>query len=367
MNTANACAVVLWIGVMLYSVLGGADFGAGFWDLTAGGTERGRRPRALIDRAISPVWEANHVWLVFVLVTLWTAFPPAFAADLSTLFIPLTLAALGIVMRGSSFAFRKVSVRLGVQRAWGAVFALSSVLTPFFLGAALGGIASGRVPPGNEAGDIVTSWANPTSAMIGALAVAACAYLASVYLIADARRLGDPELEGYFERRALGSGIVAGALAIGGIFVLRSDASYIYGRLVHEALPLVVLSGVFGVAVLVLIFIHRHPFEGRLGTLGIRLLAAGAVAAVIWAWGVAQWPYLLPTTLTVSQGAGDSATLSWVLGVFGIALVTVIPSLAFLFVLDHRSRLEEEGEGTLGAERFGGGMEGPTTGGSGYG
>jgi cytochrome d ubiquinol oxidase subunit II len=368
MSLADGCAVILWVGVMLYALLGGADFGAGFWDLTAGGTERGRRPRALIDHAISPVWEANHVWLVFVLVTLWTAFPAAFAADLSTLFIPFTLAALGIVLRGASFAFRKVSARLGVERMWGAVFAVSSVLTPFFLGAALGGIASGRVPPGNEAGDIVTSWANPTSAMIGALAVASCAYLASVYLIADARRVGDADLERYFERRALGAGVVTGALAIGGIFVLRSDASYVYGRLVHEALPLVVLSGVFGVAVLALLFVRRHPFEGRLGTFGIRLLAAGAVAAVIWAWGVAQWPYLLPTTLTVSAGAGDDATLKWVLGVFGIALVTVIPSIGLLFYLDNRSRLEEDATGVLGSEPWSGGrLEGPTTGDSGHG
>jgi cytochrome d ubiquinol oxidase subunit II len=191
---AEACAVILWTAVMLYALLAGADFGAGFWDLVAGGDARGARPRAVIDRAVGPVWEANHVWLIFVLVVLWTAFPPAYSAILSTLFVPLTLAALGIVLRGSSFAFRKMSTRLGVRRAYGAIFALSAVLTPFFLGAALGGIASGRVPPGNAAGDIWTSWANPSGAIVGALAVAGCAYLAAIYLTADARRLGDASL-----------------------------------------------------------------------------------------------------------------------------------------------------------------------------
>jgi cytochrome bd ubiquinol oxidase subunit II len=332
---AEACLAILWVGAMLYALLAGADFGAGFWDLSAGGAERGGRPRALIDRAVGPVWEANHVWLIFVLVVLWTAFPPAYAAILSTLFIPLTLAALGIVLRGSGFAFRKMSTRLGVRRVYGAIFALSAVLTPFFLGAALGGIASGRVPPGNAAGDIWTSWANPSGAMVGALAVALGAYLAAIYLIADARRFGDTGLERYFRLRGIAAGLAAGALALGGIFVLRDDSPYVYGRLVDEALPLVLISAACGLAALALLAAARPR--------GTRLLGAGAVAAVIWAWGVAMWPYLLPETLTVDQAAGDSTTLTWVVVVFGIAVVLVIPSLALLLWLDQRSRLEEEG------------------------
>jgi cytochrome d ubiquinol oxidase subunit II len=332
---AEACAAILWAGAMLYALLGGADFGAGFWDLVAGGTERGARPRAVIDRAVGPVWEANHVWLIFVLVVLWTAFPPAYSAILSTLFIPLTLAALGIVLRGSSFAFRKMSTRLGLRRAFGAIFAVSAVLTPFFLGAALGGVASGRVPPGNAAGDIWTSWANPSGAIVGALAVAVCAYLAAIYLTADARRLGDAGLERHFRVRGVGAGVVAGGLALGGVFVLRDDSPYVYDRLVHEALPLVLVSAALGLAALVVLAAGRPR--------GTRLLGAGAVATVIWAWGVAQWPYLLPETLTVDQAAGDSTTLTWVVVVFGIAVVLVLPSLAFLYWLDQRSRLEEEG------------------------
>src|SRR5256885_17226266 len=139
-------AVVLFTGVVAYAVFGGADFGAGFWDLTAGGAEGGRRPRHLVDESLAPVWEANHVWLIFVLVMLWTAFPPAFAAIMTTLYVPLGLAALGIVLRGAGFAFRKVSVRTSEQRVTGATFALSSVLTPFFFGAVAVGISSRRVP-----------------------------------------------------------------------------------------------------------------------------------------------------------------------------------------------------------------------------
>lgn len=334
MSAADGCLVVLGVGVLLYALLGGADFGAGFWDLTAGGAERGARPRALIDRSIGPVWEANHVWLIFCVVVLWTAFPPAFSAIFSTLAIPLGLAVLGIVLRGAGFAYRKVSTRLGVRRVYGATFALASVLTPFFFGAALGGIASGRVPPGNAAGDVWTSWFNPSGIAVGALAVAVCAYLASIYLIVDARRAGDADLERHFTRRAFGAGIGAGILAAVGLVVLRSDSEYVYDRLVGEALPLVIVSAVCGIAVLVLLGLGR--------TRGTRVLGGATVAAVIGAWGVAQWPYMLPETLTVDAAAGDSSTLGWVLIVFVVAIVLVIPSIFLLFVLDQRSRLEEE-------------------------
>ncbi len=194
MTALQATAIVLWLGLTAYAVFGGADFGAGFWDLAAGGTERGLRPRALIADAIGPVWEANHTWLIFDLVILWTAFPAAFAAIMSTLFVPLSLAALGIVLRGAAFAFRPVATGLTGRRLAGAVFAISSVVTPFFLGAAGGAIASGRVPVGNAAGDPWTSWLTPTSFLVGVLAVATCAYLAAVFLVADARRQSGTEL-----------------------------------------------------------------------------------------------------------------------------------------------------------------------------
>src|SRR3954453_741806 len=239
---STAAAVVLFIGILAYALFGGADFGAGFWDLVAGGPERGARPRSLVQHSIGPVWEADHVWLIFTLVVLWTAFSEAFASITLTLFVPLTLAALGIVLRGSSFAFRKAVFRTRDQRNFGAAFASSSVLVPYCMGAVAGAIASGRVPAGGRAGDPWSSWVNPTSIVGGVLAVSVGAYLASVYLIWDARRLADYAVVEYFRRRAMGAAVVAGLTAFVGIFVLRADARYVFDGLASRALPLVVLS-----------------------------------------------------------------------------------------------------------------------------
>src|SRR5688500_4316109 len=167
----EAVAVVLFLAVTAYAVFGGADFGAGFWDLTAGGASRGAPARRLIDHAVGPVWEANHVWLIFTLVVLWTGFPEAFGSITLTLIVPLTLVARGIVLRGASFAFRKSLLRTSQRRAFGALFASSSVLVPYCMGAIAGAIASGRVPAGGEAGDPWSSWINPTSIVGGTLAV----------------------------------------------------------------------------------------------------------------------------------------------------------------------------------------------------
>jgi cytochrome d ubiquinol oxidase subunit II len=335
MSTADAVAGVLWVGVTLYAVFGGADFGAGFWSLFAGSGERGTRARALIDWAIGPVWESNHVWLIFVLVVLWTAFSAAFAALFSTLFIALSLAAFGIVLRGAGFAFHRLAPGARERRVSQALFGLSSLLTPFFMGTVVGAVASGRVPLGNAEGDPVTSWLNTVSLLTGALFVATSAYLAAVFLVSDSRRAGDAELERYFTARALGAAVMAGALAVAGIFVFRADARYIYDGLVGEALPLVIVSAVCGLGVLTLL--------RRGADRGARVLGVGAVAAVIWAWGVAQYPYLLPETLTISAGAADHDTLIEVLIVFGVAVVLVLPALGLLYVLSQRSMLEEEG------------------------
>src|SRR3954451_22568422 len=238
-------AVVLFVGVVAYAVLGGADYGAGFWDLTAGGAQRGRRPRHLVDEALAPVWEANHVWLIFCLVMAWTGFPQAFAAIMTTLYIPLGLAALGVVVRGSGFAFRSVMVRTDQQRVAGAAFAVSSVMVPFFLGTVAGGIASGRVPAAGN-GDAVRSWLNPTSLLGGALAVTVCAYLAAAFLTQDARVRGEEDLVDWARRRAVAAALVSGALSLAGLFVLHSDAHRLWTHLLHAALPLVIVSAATG-------------------------------------------------------------------------------------------------------------------------
>ncbi len=332
MSRADVAAAILWTGATLYAVFGGADFGGGLWDLIAGDAEKGERPRALIQRSLTPVWEANHVWLIFILVVLWTAFPDAFGALMSTLYVPLTLAAVGIVLRGAGFAFRKSIRSLEARRAMGAAFALSSVLTPFFMGTVVGAVAAGNVPAEGN-GDAFSSWLEPLPLLTGALFVATGAYLAAVFLVSDARRSRDVEMEGYFARRALLAGFAAGALAVAGILVLHDEARYAYDRLVAEGLPLVVVSVLCGLGVLALLLGGARR--------GLRPLATGAVVAVIWGWGVAQFPYLLPTSLTIGESAAPDPTLDSVLIVFGAAAIVVLPALGLLYWLTQRELLDE--------------------------
>lgn len=332
---SSVVAVVLFVGVTAYAVLGGADFGAGFWDLVAGGADRGHRPRRVIDRSIGPVWEANHVWLIFCFVVLWTGFSEAYGSIMLTLFVPLMLAALGIVLRGSGFAFRKAVLRTRDQRRFGAAFAASSVLVPYCMGAVAGGIASGRVPAGSESGDVWTSWINPTSILGGVLAVVVCAFLAATYLVWDAARADDEELVEYFRRRAVGAAIVAGVVAFAGLFVLHADARYLFDGLTSRALPVVAVSAACGVASLVLLLRGRAREA--------RVLAIGAVASIVVSWGVAQWDYVLPESLTVEAAAAPDGTL-WALAVATVLAVLVIfPALGWLFVLHQRGLLPEEG------------------------
>ena len=255
---------------------------------------------------------------------------------MSTLFIPLCLAALGIVLRGAGFAFHESADRLGARRFSEHLFAASSVITPFFMGTVVGAIASGEIPVGNAAGDPVSSWLNPVSVMVGVLFVATGAYLAAVFLVSDARRYDDADLESYFRVRAIGAAVATGVIALVGIFVLKADAPYDYEGLTHEGVPLVILSAVCGVGALVLL--RRRARRGS------RESAVGAVVAIIWGWGIAQYPNLLPTDLTISAGAGTDATMTMVLIVFVAAVILVIPSIALLYTLTQRNVLESDAE-----------------------
>jgi cytochrome d ubiquinol oxidase subunit II len=328
---SDLVAMILMVGITAYALFAGADFGAGFWDLTAGGAARGAEPRGVISHSIGPVWEANHVWLIFCLVVLWTGFSEAFASITLTLFVPLSIAALGIVFRGSAFAFRKEVTRTSSQRNFGAAFASSSVLVPYCMGAVAGAIASGRVPAGGKAGDPWSSWVNPTSVLGGVLAVTVCAYLAATYMVWDARRLGSPQMVEYFRRRALGAAIVAGVVALAGIFVLDRDATYVFHGLTSRALPLVILSALCGIGSIVLLLRANHSLA--------RLLAMGAVATVVIGWGVAQYPYLLPTSMKLSTAAAPDPTLWSIVIVFVVAALVILPSLGFLYYLDQRDLL----------------------------
>jgi cytochrome bd ubiquinol oxidase subunit II len=333
---ADAVLAVLWVGLTTYAVFGGADFGAGVWDLLAGRMSKGMAERDFIEHSIAPVWEANHVWLIFVLVVLWTGFPPAFAAVASTLYIPLTLAALGMIARGSAFAFRKSIEPVAARRLFGATFALSSLLTPFFLGCVAGGVASGRVPPGIARGNVLTSWLNPTSVLGGALAVGTCAYLAAVFLSGDASREGLPAMADHFRTRALQTAVVDGAMAAVGVFVLRADAPRLFDGLLGRGIPAMLVSGAAGLASILLLVRRRHVLA--------RVTAVLAVAGVVWGWALAQYPYLLLPDLTIPQAAASPATLRALTYVLVSGAVLLVPALVFLYALFQRS--EPDGETT---------------------
>ncbi len=331
----EVCAALILLGLVAYAVLASADFGAGLWDLTAGGAQRGARVRGMIKRSMGPVWEANHVWMIFVLVIFWTAFPVAFGSVMSTLTIPFFLAAIGIIFRGAAFAVRGEAATIAEARTLGATFALSSVLIPFFLGAALGGIASGRVPIGNASGDLVDSWLNPTSVLTGTLAVVTGAHLAAVYLAGDARRAGLPDLVAAFRMRALASGALAGVLAIGGLLVVRDDARELYDGLTSGGgLAMVGVSALAGTLTLALVWRERYG-AARLG-------AAAAVAAIVVGWALAQDPYLLPGQVTVDAAAAGHSTLVALVASIGVGALALVPALWLLYASVLRGRLDAE-------------------------
>jgi cytochrome d ubiquinol oxidase subunit II len=331
-------AGLILAGMAVYTVLAGADFGAGLWTLLA---KPGRAPAAstrdFARHSMGPVWEANHVWLIFVLVVCWTAYPVAFGSITSTLAAPLLIAAIGIIFRGATYALRGLggsAAPTNRPRPTSQVellFALASILTPFALGTVIGAIALGHVPVGNAAGDPVGSWLSAGPVLIGVLAVAFSGYLAAVYLAADSVKLHEPTLAADFRDRALVSGVVAGALALGGLFALRSALPLTHGL----ALVMVIASGCGGLATVVLCWFRRFEWA--------RVTAAAAVAAVVIGWAAAQSPRFLPG-MTVTQAAAGRSTLIALLIAVAVGGVVLIPSLILLFTLFLRGRLTEPAE-----------------------
>jgi cytochrome d ubiquinol oxidase subunit II len=323
--------VFVLAGVVLYTVLAGADFGAGIWYLVAGRSERAEEIREHAHHSMGPVWEANHVWLIFVLTVSWTAYPTFLGSVASTLAVALFIAGLGIILRGASYALRSgARDRRELTRIDGA-FAVASVITPFALGAAAGAIAAERVPVGNAAGDLFSSWLNPVSILVGVLAVVFSAYLAAVYLAADAVRADEPALAEAFRARALGAGAVAGALALAGLVVVHADAHSLYTGLVHGAgLAALLGSVVVGAGTMGLVW-RRHFEAARYG-------AAVAVAAVIAGWAFARYPTLLPG-LSVHRAAAPHDTLVTLVVAVLAGGVLLFPSLALLFSLTLRGQL----------------------------
>jgi cytochrome bd ubiquinol oxidase subunit II len=334
---AEGPLVLMLVGLIAYAVLGGADFGAAFWQLGGRGAAQSHARREHAYGAMGPVWEANHVWLVFVLAICWTAYPEVFASIFSTLAVPLFIAAVGIILRGTAYAVHAGTAREIERQAVDVVFSVSSILTPFALGTAIGGIASGRVPVGNAEGDLVTSWVNPTSFVIGLIAVATGAYLAAVYLAGDAARAGRDALTAAFRTRALAAGAVTGAVALAGLVVVSLDAERLRSDLFGwPAILAVVGSGAAGLATLELV--RRARFEAA------RYLASAAVAAIVVGWALAQRPELLPG-LTVDEAAAERPTLIATIVGVAVGAVIVVPSLALLFGLVLRGRFDREATG----------------------
>jgi cytochrome d ubiquinol oxidase subunit II len=330
-SLADAILAVMWAALSAYAVLGGADFGGGILDLLARG-ERGARQREAISKAMAPVWEANHVWLIFFLTGLFTAFPRAFAALGMALYVPITLALAGIVLRGAAFAFR--SHVEGADRArstLGAVFGGASAITPALFGAAAGALATGQIA--YRDGDVRTQgaldwWLAPLPLASGALALAVCAYLAAAFLCAETARAHQERLTEDFRARALVAAMVAGALSLFALPIAAAEAPRLEDRLLGPALPLVVGGVGAGAGSLAALWRRRYRLA--------RGAATAAVAAVIWGWGIAQYPQLAGPDVTVSSAAAPEATLRALAIGGGLGAVLLAPALWALYVAYRR-------------------------------
>jgi cytochrome bd ubiquinol oxidase subunit II len=324
MILATAVAVAMFAGVIAYTLFAGADFGSGYYVLTAGGGVRGIEIRTLVDRSIAPVWAAHNVWLICVLLTWWTAFPTAFAAAMTTLFIPLILALAGIALRGANFAFRKYTATFEQARFFNAIFAASSVITPFFLGTVAGAIASGRVPAGGY-GDPIGSWINPTSLVGGCIAVIICIFLAGVFLTADAARTGHPELVERLRKRTPVIAVAAGVIVFAGLHPILRDAPTLGRGLLGPGLPVPVLAAAAGITALALLYRRMYSFA--------RAFAVAAVGAVVAGWGVGQYPWILVDQLTITRAATADTTLGTLGVVEAINVVSALPVFGYLLRL----------------------------------
>jgi cytochrome d ubiquinol oxidase subunit II len=328
MSLALIALCVLWLALIAYAALGGADFGAGIWDLYAVGRQR-QRQRWLINQALGPVWEANHVWLIFLIVGLFTVFPSAFATLCSALFVPLTIVLLGIVLRGAAFIFRTHELDTTSRSAdlWSRVFSLSSLLTPFFLGASAAAVASGQlvVSHNEHHSDPVPAWCSPFAVTIGLLAIALCASLAAVYLTLEASQAGAADLAERYRLRALAAGALTALLGALGLLLSPRAAPRLWEGLLVRALPVVVASMLAGLATAGLLY--RRKYHQARATV---ILAAALLLA---AWGLSQYPYLIPPSVTVGGAANESGVIVALLISVAVGMVLVLPALFYLFTV----------------------------------
>lgn len=315
---------VLFAALVIYALLGGADYGGGMWDLLAFGP-RARRQRLAIEAAIGPVWEANHVWLVLAVVVLFTAFPTAFSAIMVAMFIPITLVLIGVVLRGSVFVFRKYDAQDdAIHRRWSAIFGIASFLTPFLLGAAVGALASGeiRVENGVVTSGFYAGWLSPFALACGLFAQGLFAFLAATYLTQDTA--GDSALQNDFRLRALISGLSLAPAAALVFWIARSHAPVIFSGLTSWWAPwLLIATSVCAVAALAFLWLRRFRLA--------RLSAAAQVTCIITGWGLAQYPYIIVPDVTYAASAAPEITLRLVTTALAVGTPVLIPVLVYLF------------------------------------
>jgi cytochrome d ubiquinol oxidase subunit II len=344
MQLSELVAGVALLAVIAYAVLAGADFGGGIWDIFATGPRRDQQ-REAIAHAMGPVWEANHVWLIFVIVILFTAFPPAFAALSTGLFALFHLVLIGITLRGAAFVFRAYGPRVGRTPArWGVIFGMASVITPVLLGMSLGAVSAGglRVQDGQVRVEGGPPWLAPIALAMGALALAICAYLAAVYLTVET----DGALREDFRRRALLAGTVVVGLSVVTLPLLYLEASHLWSGLISLRAAPVVAAGVVA-ALLSGWSLLRRRF--RLA----RVASVAQVALLLFGWGLAQRPYLIYPDLTLQNAAAPAATLRFVLYSLPFGMGLLIPSLLFLFAVFKREAPSMRKHDEVAASRLG--------------
>ena len=327
MDVALIALIVFWWALITYAVLGGADFGAGVWDFFAVGRLADRQ-RTLINHALGPVWEANHVWLIFLIVGLFSVFPSAFSALSIALFFPFTIALLGIVLRGAAFIYRYYAVKATGRfaRLWGRVFSISSVVTPCFLGASAAAVASGKLllPNGMADATYFVSWVSPFVLTIGAMAVSLCATIAAVYLTVEARDTEhDRELAESYRLKALIAGAITAALGALGLVLSSVESPILWQGMLVRAWPVVIVTMIIGLATAVTLYTRHYSMA--------RVLIIAEVAFMLGAWGLAQYPYIIPIDYTISNSANAPNVITAILIGLACGMIIVIPSLYYLF------------------------------------
>ena len=326
MTTALNLAAIMVAALLFYVLLGGADFGAGLWDLLSSGQSKVAQ-RDLIAKSIQPIWEANHVWLILIFVLMFSGFPSAFGFIMVALYIPILLMLLGIVLRGSSFVFQAYSTtNPGMQRTYSRVFSVSSCFTPFFAGLILGSLSEDHASvAGGTALDARTfNWLTPFSIFVGLLTLAIFAYLAATYLTVEAE---SDELRLTFRNRAMAAGVSTVLLAIA-TFVLAGSYSHgLRDGLLHNHLA---LGCELGAAVTMLMGLVALCYKRYRPA---RVMVAAFASAIVVGWAVAQCPYLVRPDKTIFNSMGSENTAHDVVVASIVGAFVLFPSLALLLYI----------------------------------